>query len=62
MNVAKEGRVRPSTKSLIESEHRLKCGKQNKIIVSISTSEWVLPMPFSGRNQFFDAKTTFFFF
>ena len=33
MNVAKEERtMRPSTKSLIESEHRLKSGKQNNAI------------------------------
>ena len=27
--------------------------------MSISTSKLVLHMPFAGRNQFFDAKTTF---
>ena len=28
-------------------------------LLCISTSEWVLRMPFAGQNQFFDAKTTF---
>ena len=28
-------------------------------MLCISTSKWVLRMPFAGQNQFFDAETTF---
>ena len=31
-----------------------------KCVLCILTSEWVLHTPLSGRNQFFDAKTTFY--
>ena len=44
----------PSASAISETDIKSQTG-----LLSIFTSEWVLRMPFTGQNHFFNAKTGF---